>query len=353
MYSQLRIVLPAFVFSVSCLLARAASAAGPSPGEPQSAAGPPPTTPAGPPGQTAENHLRRAERARKARRWEEAADAYRAAWALDPRPEIAGELGVCEVALGSYRDAAEHLQISLDSAARLSEDQRRRFDEALERAEEKVASVAIGANPPDAEVWVDGRSLGAPRETYLIHLDPGPHTFRARLAGHDDAIATLDAMPGTTPMVPLVLQKHMPHPSAPPSVAPVRCRAGADCGGRVATTLRYLGFATTGTALALGAGFAFGAAALDAELEERIAGRARDACWSKGNLQPCRDLTELRNTRDLLAGGATLGFAAAGVVGAVTVSSFWWAPGPRRDARIRIAPAMSQRQLGATVHGHW
>ncbi|WP_437297007.1 hypothetical protein [Sorangium sp. So ce426] len=58
------------------------------------------------------DHVRHGQRARAAGQWTEAHAAYEAAFeAADPesttereRAEIAGELGLCEVALGKYRD---------------------------------------------------------------------------------------------------------------------------------------------------------------------------------------------------------------------------------------------------------
>ena len=119
------------------------------------------------------------------------------------------------------------------------------------------------------------------------------------------------------------------------------------------TTLRYVGFATAGAALVAGAGMAIGGEVLDAELNQRVGGRALDTCSGRGTLQLCRDLTELRNTRDILASGAVWGFVTAGVVGAVTVSSFWWAPGPRAEGPIRVAPAVSRDEAGLTIYGGW
>jgi len=362
------IVVPLLVFSAASLGSPLASAAGPSAAGAPKGAAVLPASPAAPavgggagaagsvkqgPGPTAAEHLRRAAKARRAGRWAEAADAYRAAYELEPRPEIAGDLGVCEMNLGRHRDAAEHLLMNLENPAGLPEEQRRRFEEAQDRAEREVATVAIGANPTTAEVFVDERSLGAPRDTYIVFLDPGPHTFRARLPGYDDAVSTLDATPGAALQVSLLLREHRPPPVAPPIVPVVRCRAGVDCGGRVTTTLRYVGFATAGAALVAGAGMAISGEVLDAELNQRVGGRALDTCSGRGTLQLCRDLTELRNTRDILASGAVLGFVTAGVVGAVTVSSFWWAPAPRSAARIGIAPATSSGQIGARVLGYW
>ncbi|HSN99607.1 MAG TPA: PEGA domain-containing protein [Candidatus Nanopelagicales bacterium] len=292
--------------------------------------------------------LRRGERARKAKRWAEAAEGYRAAYAVEPRPVIAGELGACEVQLGRFREAAEHLGIGLEDPEALTDEQWRRFQAAQERAEREIATVAIAANPTAAEVWVDERSLGAPRDSYVVFLDPGRHTFRARLAGYHDGFTTIEMKAGSAQQVSMVLREHRPPPPAAP-----RCRAGVDCGGKVANALRYVGFATAGGALALGAGMVIRGEAMDAELEERSAGLARYDCRGKRSAPLCMGLRELRSTRDKLASAGIIGLVAGGTVGFVTLSSFWWAPGSQARARVGVAPAVGPGEAGASIYGHW
>ena len=73
------------------------------------------------------DHVRRGRRARNTGQWTEAYAAYKAALeAADPasstervRAELAGELGLCELALRKYRDAAEHLAFSLEQRTAL------------------------------------------------------------------------------------------------------------------------------------------------------------------------------------------------------------------------------------------
>jgi len=303
------------------------------------------------PGVQVTEYLRRAARARKAGQWAEAADAYRAAWGLEQQPELAGELGVCEVALGRYREAAEHLQISMEKPESLSQEQLRRFESAQARAEREVATVVISANPPNAQVSVDDQPPREPRSTYIIFLEPGRHTLRAQLDGYEDARVTLDAVPGTSPEIPLRLRER--RPPSKPSAPPLRCRPGTDCGGKLANTLRYVGFATAGAGLAAGAGMVMGAAVLQNEMTNRAATVGPNGCWGKGALNPCKNLVTLREARNMLAGGAVLTFIGAGVVAGVTVSSFWWAPGPRAEGPIRVAPAVSRNEAGLTIYGGW
>ncbi|XXX77296.1 tetratricopeptide repeat protein [Sorangium sp. So ce134] len=86
-------------------------------------------------GSIVKDHLRRARSAQAKGRWTEAHAAYKAAFeAIDSTSvteresaEIAGELGLCELKLRKFRDAAEHLAWSLERRKALSPEQQKRF----------------------------------------------------------------------------------------------------------------------------------------------------------------------------------------------------------------------------------
>ncbi|MCC6554987.1 MAG: PEGA domain-containing protein [Polyangiaceae bacterium] len=193
--------------------------------------------------------LQRAEQARRTGRWVEAEAAYRAASQIERRGDIVGELGVCELELGKARDAAEHLQSALE-ADDLSADLRRRFLVAQRKARRFVGSIGISVRPADAEVFVDGRSLGTPRLSYTVFVEPGTHTVRAARAGYDDVTAEVDVPRGSSRPFPLSLtRKPGPRPvpaAAAPLPPPERCPAAADCRQGPLETFRYIGFFSSG-----------------------------------------------------------------------------------------------------------
>ncbi|MCC6552644.1 MAG: PEGA domain-containing protein [Polyangiaceae bacterium] len=306
--------------------------------------------------------IKQAHRAQRAGRWEEAAEVYRAVWERTGRPEMVGELGICEVALGRYRDAAEHLQIALEQQDLLSREQYARFDEARAVAEKQVTVVAISANPQEAEVLVDDRSLGPPSPTYLVFLEPGSHTIRATLAGHDDAIATLDAEQNTMPSVSLRLRERrpvevpvpVPVPAPVPPAPIVACPPGEEnCNGELADTLRNVGYAATGVGVTLGVGLAIGAAAVHDHLGSMANSRGPSGCWGKARMDVCTDIAVLNGTRDLLATGAAVSLITAGAIGLFTLSSHWWAPGPRENGSIHVLPGVAHDEVSLTVLSLW
>src|SRR4051812_7739706 len=61
----------------------------------------------------AEAHRVRARKLFAAQRYEDARSAFRAAWEIEKDPNVAAELGVCEMTLGSFREAAELFSYAL------------------------------------------------------------------------------------------------------------------------------------------------------------------------------------------------------------------------------------------------
>ena len=133
-------------------------------------------------------HVRRGDKARNAGRWADAAAAYLEAITAaerfgltdEKRAAIIGEFGMCELAMGKYRDAAEHLHVALRKFDGLPPAQRQRFLQGQRKAESEVVVVFVGLDPPDAELSVDGKphaprwylSAGAPGGAELLNSDP-------------------------------------------------------------------------------------------------------------------------------------------------------------------------------------
>ncbi|HTN90835.1 MAG TPA: hypothetical protein VL242_44480 [Sorangium sp.] len=305
----------------------------------------------------AEEAFARGERARRARRWDEAEASYRAAWAAEPRPEFAGELGLCELALGRFRDAAEHLREALLYPETLAAAARRRFSEGLERAEREVSSATVAVSRPEAEVFIDGRRIGRGQATYFVYLEPGRHEARGRLDGYVEDTYPFEAQRGRESMIGLHLEAKPP-PSAAAPVAPVPAVAApaAPSGPSAGTMFRVGGIALAAAGIALGTSFSVAAAVRGGEAEAQAAQiRERNggaACLSKAYTDPCGVLLEMNDARDTLKAAAWGSFIGAGVVGAVALSSLLWAPEPGKRA-VRAAPLAAAQGGGVIFSGSW
>lgn len=321
--------------------------------------------PAGPSGAAAarsgaEEAFARGERARRARRWAEAEAAYRAAWQADPRPEVAGELGLSELALGRFRDAAEHLRESLLEPETLAPAVRRRFSDGLQRAEREVSPATVAVNRPEAEVFIDGRRIGSGQGMYFVYVEPGRHEARGRLEGYVDEVYPFEAQRGREAMIGLHLEPEPPPLAAAapaPAAAPVAPAPAAAPGGPSAgTVFRVGGIALASAGVVLGTGFAVAAAVRGGEAEAQAAQiRQRNgaaACLSKAYTEPCGALLEMNDARDTMEAAAWGSFIGAGVVGAVALSSLLWAPEPGKRA-VRAAPLAASHGGGVIFSGSW
>ncbi|WP_437973329.1 hypothetical protein WMF11_31015 [Sorangium sp. So ce295] len=307
----------------------------------------------------AEEAFARGERARRAGRWQDAEAAYRAAWKSDPRPEFAGELGLSELALGRSRDAAEHLRESLLVPETLQPAVQRRFRAGLEKAEREVSSATVAVSRPEAEVFIDGRSIGRGQGMYFVYLDPGRHEARGKLEGYVDDVYPFEAQRGRESMIGLHLEPKPPPPVAPAPVAPVPVApvpAAAPGGPSAGTVFRVGGIALASAGVVLGTGFAVAAAVRGGEAEAQAAQiRERNgaaACLSEAYTEPCGVLLEMIDARDTLKAAAWGSFIGTGVVGAVALSSLLWAPEPGKRA-VRAAPLATAQGGGIIFSGSW
>lgn len=142
---------------------------------------------AGPPeGESAAALLQRGNEAFKEGRFPEAEQAYRDAFARKRGYDIAGNLGVVELTLGKYKEAAAHLAFTLRLFPITGEPAlRARMERAFQKCREMVGAVRVSVPVSGAEIWVDGAPVGeAPLEDELF-VDPGEHLFEARLKGYE------------------------------------------------------------------------------------------------------------------------------------------------------------------------
>ncbi|WP_437981247.1 PEGA domain-containing protein [Sorangium sp. So ce117] len=329
---------------------------------------------------TAEDLLRRARQARDARRWAEAEAAYEAAlkaadvaWTTDAaRAEIAAELGLCELALGSYRDAADHLAQSLRHRGVLRSPLAERAEEGLLKAESRVVTLYLGVSPPDAEVFVDGRALGRRAPTYELFLEPGQHTVRARLDGHSEAVGAFDGQAGKASSLTLKLPRAPersaqergaltaagagPARPAAPSPPPAARRA------LPLTELRIGGAALVTAALAAGTVFLLRADVIDGNLAERDVvlrqrGWTSTTCFGPNAPSACAEIRKEATERGRFATLGNVALAAGAVFGIATAASFlvegWLLDGTPARAGVHVVPSATGTQAGLVLRGVW
>lgn len=356
-------------FSIGlCLLAAHAALASPASADAAPKPAAPKSKPTAPADAVAE-HRSRGDKARLAGRCDDAITAYKEALdaadrlgvSLEKRAPILGDLGICEVTVGNYRDGSEHLHLSMRYMETFTPAQRSRIEKAQKEAEPHVVVVFIGANPPDAKVTFDGKPLAPRGPSYVVFADPGPHTVRASLEDHEDHVVEFNAPPGSEWPIVHLTPRRMQVPIAPrPVQVPIPPRDDlAAPRDDVAPKVRTVGFIAAGVGVAAGIGFTIAYAATNDRLVERSAELKPvlgpyTACSGDGRRKECTELLTMRAERSSYFIAAQGAFIAGGVIGALALSSFWWAPGePAKDRPVQVSLSAAPKAGSAQVRWSW
>ncbi|MEM6792131.1 MAG: hypothetical protein AAF715_31730 [Myxococcota bacterium] len=266
------------------------------------------------------------------------------AFSLQPRADIAAELGESKLMVGRYAEAADDLTFAtarLAGSNPLSE----RAATSLTRARAKVATVYVTLDPPDAKLTVDDGPARTLTPGQPIHLSPGVHRLQASRPGDATASVDVEAVPGATEEVALTLSG----------------------GGGTASSQSYVwawwlgigGALTVGTLVAGGVLRAQGDGAIS-DAEEARAGlnhNDRDDAVCRSQPAVCQAIADdaadgdrLRNTSTgLFIAGGTL--AAATAIGTIVLATLPDDPGS--GSIPYFIPALGPNYAGMSVSGHW
>lgn len=329
---------------------------------------------------TVKDHVRRGRRARDAGRWNEAYAAYQAALeAATPtsstereRAELAGELGLCALALRKYREAAEHLARSLEQREALPVAQQKRFEQGLRSATLHVATLYLAVDPPDAEVLIDGERLGHTARTYRLFLEPGQRMVRARAPGREEAFHSFSAVAKTEYNVTMQLPRtavSSEKEGAPgsPKEAPLAPSPPAAERARPLSrwvlwpeTARIGGIAATTATAAAGAVFLLRAHVVHRNLrEEDVVRRAQGwtsyTCREASAPAECADIRDQVKERSLFATLGKVSLATSAVFGVVTAASWFTevavSGAAPRAAGVRVVPVATGERTGVLLEG--
>ncbi|WP_437896217.1 hypothetical protein [Sorangium sp. So ce124] len=358
--------LAASLLAALVLSPAAGSAAPPAPPQAPAAATPQATSPA--PAQAdamsraARDIFAKGEEAWMQGKYDQCHAWFLAAWSIRPHRQIAGNLAACELKVGRYRDAAEHLAFLMRPNADgkpvpLSQEHRALLDEAMA----KIAVVQIDAEP-GTTIVLDGKFVGQTPLSTPLYLDPGEHTIegRSRAGGHEQVPLTL--APGTQRNIDLHLQAPQPATTtpepaeAPPPVAPpptlppdTQVRDGVVIGG----------LALGGAAIAAGVVFVVVSNGKSEKVNEATRSIAMsgdaNACNDPAFRARCDALDDTyiaeETTRNLAI--AALVTAGAALGGTALAYVLWPVGTPRTTASpgVRVTPTMTAHSAGLTIGG--
>ena len=268
---------------------------------------------------------------------QESLNALSEAWAIRRTYDIAAAIAQTELALGRYRDAAEHLDFGLKHfVPGESEKTLEAMRTAFAEVKQHVAALKIQVADEGATIELDGRELGHSPLPSSIFVDPGTHTLRAR---HGDRQATrqLDAQAGQEYSIRLELADSNRAPATafqePPPAAPDRSLVPVVVGAAVAA-LGAVGSATFGAM-----------ASSDGETMQRL----REQNGAYGCSDGTASASDCAAQHDAAAGHDThrnlaIGSAIVGAVGLASIPIYWFWP------RAETSPA-AKASAGLRMHG--
>jgi hypothetical protein len=152
---------------------------------------------------------------------------FQKAYELKPGPRTAVQLGLVEQALGRWADADEHLTEGL----RASNDpwikkNRAIIDESVRKVKVHVARVEITGEPADAEVLVNGRTVGKVPLDRPVRVAEGSVDIELRAAGYKRGFRTVTVRGGQYQPVVIRLEREGVAPGLTPAAATLPAPAG-------------------------------------------------------------------------------------------------------------------------------
>lgn len=258
---------------------------------------------------------------------EEALAAFVAAWALVHDSSLAGNLAECEIRLGRYRDAAEHIQWILDDPTApkaLREGAAARLKDMAAR----VATVRLTVSDLEARVYADDVEVDGTPKTPL-YFAPGEHRFVAKKPGYKDTVVVKTLAAGSEETVILSLEAAVTPASTPAasSQPPPPPPPMAD-GPSMRTILLGTGLGVTGVGLALGATFTVLAngRASDADDTLEVLKSERGSCATRP--EACASIQDGRAGADDFGSVAAASFAVGSAALLGTAAVYLWMDEP-------------------------
>ena len=283
-----------------------------------------------------------------------------AAWSLKPHAQIALNLGGCELRLGLYIDATQHLGYFLREAPPTTPPARRADAEAMyNEASAHVARLVLRTDPVDVEATIDGVDMGRGPWLHELVLEPGSRTIELRDEGREPATLRTVGAAGIRETITRTLPPADPAPrSSPPSSPtptdppprPLHPITPLAVGGLV------LSVVAIGGGLVLRGGAA--ASATDADLLLEGMRSQGVSCARTPALTACQDLLRLREQHDDLANAGTgllIGGAVLGVGTAVYLAlGSKLNPEPTTSSRsLKLTPAVGAGTGGLLLQGRF
>lgn len=294
----------------------------------------------------AESLIREGVALRRAQHDVQALPLFQKAYDLVRNPRTAGQLGLCELSLGYWIEAEQHLNEALAIPGNpWVEKNRASLDSSLKHARDNIGEIAITGAPVGAEVYVNSRTVGRLPLQKPLRLARGVVDVELRAPGYVTSRRSLNVAAETTTLdmrleserTPIVNVSPHPEPQPPerlreiPGGKPAVARANPDDQSDAHSSGRALRWVATsaavlGTAALVGAGvetvrWQMGISDFDSH---RVNGTPD--CQVGAPLKGGSDCQNIYNRLTLDKQLAIIGFAAGGALIATSLTLFLVSP---------------------------
>ena len=272
--------------------------------------------------------------------FQEASTSWQAAWALKQTFDIAGNLGLVELKLGKFRDAAEHLDYAVKHFPPTEAQARRAGIQAkFAEARAQIGGLQITSVTAGADVLVDQVRVGTTPLGGEIFVLPGTHTIELVHRDYKPASQTIQVEKGSTKIVALTLEMAERGPSIPVLGVGYGLALLGVVGGAVFTVLSNTKAATAQDETT----------ALKMLYGEQPCGVSRPECDS---------ILALHEDQDLfgnIAGGMFIGagVAAIGTSIYLVMTTMGGKPSAGPTTGLRAVPILAPGQAGLSITSAW
>jgi tetratricopeptide (TPR) repeat protein len=300
--------------------------------------------------------------------YEKARSTLLQAWAMRQSSDIAAALGQVEFATLRFREAAEHLQWSLDHFPPVESEKSLRATRALfEQAKQGVARLRITCNYQGASILVDGKVVGTTPMQTTVFVEPGQHQVEA-LAAETRDNRLIAADPGKEYGIDFVIKQPAPSLGNGPtftsellaSQQPAQTKPAPRQLSALDRSVVPVLIGGAVFAVGLGTGVALLASSRssyhDAEALQRQIGPA--GCLNSANNQmACADLRSATDKGDQRQnwGAVSLAVASAALI---ATPIYWYWPHknteqPTSRAQLRIRGSVASKYSGLSLVGEF
>lgn len=293
------------------------------------------------------------------KRWVEARRLLLDLWLKSRTYDVAASLGQVEYQLRNYSLGARYLAFALANVPPMEKPETiERFKTAFEEVRKLVAVVTVSVHPAESTLYVDGAPVEVD-STHAVYLDPGVHSFEARLKAGNSTARELDLKAGESYRLDLQVNLSASGAGAATATAPEPHPAeGGDSHSHNERTLvpAYIGAGVT--AVGVGLAVAFGSAARSAKKDAEALRARVGASGCSNRTASAADCSAALDAYDRQRSDATLakvGLGIAVVGGVATAGYLVYALFSDQDSRnsksVRPTLAFDGRQLGMSVSG--